>query len=329
MSRNWWGQAIVLGAAVGSSVVPIAAPAQAPEQKPAAEFKAASPISRLTVSPDGKQLALGHQDGLLTLLEGITLQLRTKLVTKQGPSADCMAFSPDGATLATGSFDGAISLWKSPGAAPRRINTVFPASAVTFTPEGRNVRAYLPSATITNWEAATGTEQGTVRLRGPGSDASPRTAVFSRNGKSLAISGVVDTDHTVRVWDSTTGRLKRHFKEYPKLVDRLALTPDGGRLATVSEDGMLRVWEVATGKPVSAWKVGGFPTAVALSDDGTRVAASTDSDPAVQVWDLAAGRVTAKLPGHPDGARDLAFAPDGKLLYSAALDVVRVWKLAR
>jgi WD40 repeat protein len=307
---------------------PAAAPAAAPVLKAAADFKAASGVHRMIVSPDGKHLALGLEDGPLTLADAATLPPSAQVIKIEGGRAECMAFSPDSALLATGTFEGAYTLWKIPGGSiARRINGEGLAGAVGFSSDGRSMVTYPTGSGIGTWDLATGAKRSTLPLAG-GGNLLPRDVVFSADAKTLALSGGRDDDHTVRVWDASTGKLRQHLKAYPKLVDRLALSADGGRLVTGSEDGMVRVWDLATAKSLGAWKVGGFVTAVAMSRDGKRIAASTDAEPNVHVWDLASASVLAQLPGHPDGARDLAFSPDGKRIYSAAFDRVKRWDLA-
>jgi WD40 repeat protein len=52
-------------------------------------------------------------------------------------------------------------------------------------------------------------------------------------------------------------------------------------------------------------------------------------DYAITLWDRTAGKEIARLEGHTNTITDLAFAPDGKTLYSAAADgSVRVWDIA-
>jgi WD40 repeat protein len=110
-------------------------------------------------------------------------------------------------------------------------------------------------------------------------------------------------------------------------VASLAFSRDGKRLASVSWDRTIKVWDSAT------WKLlhnlpdpTGGALCVAFSHGHRLVWGSTDGT--VKVWD-GPGTETHVLRGHTSWVQAVAFSPDpdAKWIASASLDgTVKVWK---
>ena len=71
-------------------------------------------------------------------------------------------------------------------------------------------------------------------------------------------------------------------------MDQAAFSPDGRHLVTVSRDRTVRVWDAATGLPVSPPMRQGPVDRAVFSPDGRRLA--TAGSGAVRVWDAATGQ---------------------------------------
>lgn len=71
----------------------------------------------------------------------------------------------------------------------------------------------------------------------------------------------------------------------------MALSGDGKRLATVSQDLNVRVWDTATGATMrEITGLAGLAGRIGLSADGSRVVVEKYDDDTVRIWDVGSGR---------------------------------------
>jgi RNA polymerase sigma factor (sigma-70 family) len=191
------------------------------------------------------------------------------------------------------------------------------------------------------WDVATGKE-----LRRAGVHSSwVWDVAFTPDGKRALSCGV----DGLRLWDVATGKEVRNFPgqrrqaEQSRLlpagipraavqdgrpftghsmqVYRVALSADGKRALSGSQDHTVRLWDLETGKELRCFSHADEIFSVAFSPDGSQ-ALSSSADGTMRLWDVRAGKELRRFPG----AACAVFSSDGTQLLSAGPDnLVRLW----
>ncbi|MEN8179136.1 MAG: NB-ARC domain-containing protein [Pseudomonadota bacterium] len=124
------------------------------------------------------------------------------------------------------------------------------------------------------------------------------------------------------------GAMTDILKSHSGAVEALAISPDGQRLVSASEDWTLRLWDLRTNRVIRTFEghTGAVHTVAFLADGESIISGSEDR--MLRLWDVGTGREKAALRGHTLAVQDLAVSADGKLVASVSEDgSVRVWDL--
>nr|MDZ8234387.1 hypothetical protein [Nostoc sp. ChiQUE02] len=111
-------------------------------------------------------------------------------------------------------------------------------------------------------------------------------------------------------------------------VTAIAVTPDGKRVISASDDKTLKLWNLETGEDERTFNGHSSSVkAIALTPDGKRVI-SASWDNTLKLWNLETGEDERTFNGHSSLVIAIAVTPDGKRVISASYDkTLKLWNL--
>lgn len=273
-------------------------------------------------SPDGKYLAAGADNGIVTLWNVRTWRKEIEFAGTNEGRIWTLTFSPDSKRLLMNSQG--VMLWDVKTG--KRLSTLgSPRSGcvgAAFSPDGKSV-AVVPFDVkhFHLWDSAT----GKLLRKFTGHNYFVWQVAFSPDGKQLASAS---RDKTIRVCNPHTGALLRTLSG-PEEFWGITYSPDGKRLAG-SMHKYIGVWDTTTGRQI--WQIKGHEKRIfnlEFSADGSKIVTGS-YDKLVKLWDAKTGQELTVFRGHTQRIHKVAIHPNGSILASASRDgTVRIWAVKR
>jgi WD40 repeat protein len=280
---------------------------------------------QIAAAPDGKTLASVGEEKVIRLWDVASGEEKRKLAIHADHGIR-MQFTPDGKQLLATDWP-EIRAWEvSTGREVRTIDTKH-VTSFALSPNGAVLASggveYVNNraeARLLLWDSATARELQQLQGHEHGVDA----LAFSPDGTTLA-SAEVDK---IFLWDVATGKELRRMEKTGGIKQRLVFSPNGKTLASTApgNETVIRLWHVATGKPLLPPGPDGVIHTVAFSPDGTRVVTGSWHAPSLRLWDASTGKNLWACQGEMGGVVKVIFTPDGKGFFSSNIDgTLRQW----
>jgi WD40 repeat protein/tRNA A-37 threonylcarbamoyl transferase component Bud32 len=146
------------------------------------------------------------------------------------------------------------------------------------------------------------------------------TTAVSRDRHHIATA--LDTG-AIRVWSGGDGTFTPIATlAFDRRIRRLVFDPTGARLAAAGDDGVVRVWALATANRGPSVELRGHTGAIwdlAWSADGSRIVTGSD-DTTARVWDVTTGGVLAVIKCHAAPITSVRFSPNDQRILTASED---------
>jgi WD40 repeat protein len=294
-------------------------------------------LSDLAVTPDGGWILFTTSDHTVLLWEWTSA--RAPLIIGKGESSfAAVALSPDGSKAILAGVDFTLYIWDLNTRTNSRVVSL-PKLQSRFGNRGRIRRLVLSSPKrVFGWFEGSDfvvwdVENGNELYKSHDYECTPTRTAFTPDASVVIFSTM--EDRLLRVANLAELSAPRVFGSYTGIVRALAVTPDGGTAVSVSDDSMLRIWDLRFRSIEDSWdgseEMINMVAATskgrkAVSVRGGHLHAATAE--VATVWDLDTGRELYQLAAHSRGISAMALTADGERAVTAFGDgSLKVWDL--
>jgi len=313
------GTQVITGGADGTTRVWDVAPY--PQILPVSKHD--KPIDAVAFSPDGTLTATTGLDGTLQIHDAITGNL-VRTLMGEGPMLGG-AFSPDGKLLITAVYrrndggNGFAQLWDvATGSVVRGFTTQSTTvRSVALSPDGKLLATVGEDASVRIWNAMTGAQVQVFDDYKIIDDIPDTLTYLSFSPDSTRLVTAGSHGNTI-VRDLRTGKslvfpLSQELSASQlgaSVVESAVFSPDGTRVLTAHDDGLMRLWDIASGMIIFTVSGSGGPINHAVFSHDGKFLAVAEGNGTVRLLLAETGEEISQVhkPGAP--VNRVAFSPD-------------------
>ncbi|MFC5457228.1 toll/interleukin-1 receptor domain-containing protein [Prosthecobacter fluviatilis] len=241
-------------------------------------------------------------------------------------------WSPDGKQFATYSSRNKLRLWDAGTCKPVRMLLEGTAlNRATWAPDGKSILVARERSSEMRTELLNVWVDGsppTAIVETPMQAA--RFLVFSRDGAVFATAHRErnpNPDYSITVWDAVKRKALWTLDSTGGEITQLEFDREHRQLLTVTDDGVVSVWDMQRGELAAEFKSEDAETLAEFSTDGSRLLIAHAKS--VQVMDLASKSVVSTLRADHLVLIQALFSEEGKFIVTLGFDrSVRLWDAA-
>lgn len=277
------------------------------------------------MSPDGKWIACGGDDGKLHLRRIGEKDVKVESRRHQGPIRS-LAFSPDGHYLGTSGDDGKVLLTPIGLPEERPVILLHEAAVVSLAYDRKSERILTGAAdkTARVWNVRDGTLVREIR----GHDDTVTAVSFVGDSSIRILTGTGEADARGRLWDLNDTSAPIFVWEHSDRINTVGVSPDGTVAVTGSSDLTACLWSLKDGRLLHPALNHEAPVlTTAFSTDGLLLWTG-GWDAEVTAWNVLDGTIQQPKAYASDRVVGLNGSFDGRSLMACGMDGrVLVWDL--